>query len=100
MIARFLANTRGGVAPLAAVVALPLMIGVGVAMDYSKVNAARSAFQTALDSTALMLSKDAATLSKDDLQTEATNTFNSLFSHADVDPASVHVTPNFTTAGG
>ena len=60
MLARFLDNTRGGVAPLAAVVALPLMVGVGVAMDYSKVNAARSAFQVALDSTALMLSKDAA----------------------------------------
>ena len=49
MLARFLDNTRGGVAPLAAVVALPLMVGVGVAMDYSKVNAARSAFQVALE---------------------------------------------------
>jgi len=100
MLARFLDNTRGGVAPLAAVVALPLMIGVGVAMDYSKVNAARSAFQVALDSTALMLSKDAAMESKDQLQTEATNTFNALFSHPDVVPSSVHVTPNFTTSGG
>jgi Flp pilus assembly protein TadG len=100
MLARFLDNTRGGVAPLAAVVALPLMVGVGVAMDYSKVNAARSAFQVALDSTALMLSKDAAMESKDQLQTEATNTFNALFSHPDVVPASVHVTPNFTTSGG
>jgi Flp pilus assembly protein TadG len=100
MLARFLDNTRGGVAPLAAVVALPLMIGVGVAMDYSKVNAARSAFQVALDSTALMLSKDAAMESSDQLQTEATNTFNALFSHPDVVPASVHVTPSFTTSGG
>jgi Flp pilus assembly protein TadG len=100
MLARFLDNTRGGVAPLAAVVALPLMVGVGVAMDYSKVNAARSAFQVALDSTALMLSKNAAIVSKDELQTEATNTFNALFSHPDVVPASVHVTPDFTTAGG
>ena len=100
MLARFLDNTRGGVAPLAAVVALPLMIGVGVAMDYSKVNAARSAFQVALDSTALMLSKDAAMESNDQLQTEATNTFSALFSHPDVAPSSVHVTPNFTTSGG
>jgi Flp pilus assembly protein TadG len=100
MLARFLDNTRGGVAPLAAVVALPLMVAVGVAMDYSKVNAARSAFQVALDSTVLMLSKDAATETKDVLQTEATNTFNSLFSHPDVAPSSVHVTPTFTTSGG
>ena len=76
MLARFLKNTRGGVAPLAALVALPLMVGVGVAMDYSKVNAARSAFQVALDSAALMLSKDAATVTKEELQIEATNTFN------------------------
>jgi len=100
MLARFLDNTRGGVAPLAAVVALPLMVGVGVAMDYSKVNAARSAFQVALDSTALMLSKDAATVTTDALQTEATNTFNSLFSHPDVAPESVHVTPVYTPTGG
>jgi Flp pilus assembly protein TadG len=100
MIARFLANTRGGVAPLAAVVALPLMVGVGIAMDYSKVNAARSAFQVALDSTALMLSKDAAMLSKEDLQAEATTKFSALFAHPDVEPTSVHVTPVFTTSGG
>lgn len=100
MIARFLDNTRGGVAPLAAVVALPLMVGVGVAMDYSKVNAARSAFQVALDSTALMLSKDAAIVSKEELQTEATNTFHALFSHPDVVPASVQVTPVYTSSGG
>ena len=101
MLARFLNNTRGGVAPLAAVVALPLMIGVGVAVDYTKVNAARSAFQVALDSTALMLSKDAADASqKGTLSDEVNNTFKALFSHPDVDPASVHVTPVFTTAGG
>jgi Flp pilus assembly protein TadG len=100
MLARFLHNTRGGVAPLAAVVALPLMIGVGVAMDYSKVNAARSAFQVALDSTALMLSKDAAIVSKEVLQAEATDKFNALFSHPDVVPSSVHVTPDYTTSGG
>ena len=101
MLARFLDNTRGGVAPIAAVVALPLMVGVGVAMDYSKVNAARSAFQVALlDSTALMLSKDAAIVAKDELQTEATAKFNALFSHPDVVPASVQVTPVYTTSGG
>ncbi len=100
MLARFLDNTRGGVAPLAALVALPLMVGVGVAMDYSKVNAARSAFQVALDSTALMLSKDAAIVSKDELQTEATTKFNALFSHPDVVPASVQVTPVYTSSGG
>jgi hypothetical protein len=76
------------------------MVGVGVAMDYSKVNAARSAFQVALDSTALMLSKDAATVTKEALQIEATEKFNALFSHPDVVPASVQVTPVYTKSGG
>ena len=98
MLARFLSNARGGVAPLMAVVAVPLMAAVGMAVDYSRVNAARTAFQSALDSTALMLSKDAATTSSNALQTEATNTFNSLFSRPEV--TNVSVTPVYTSNGG
>src|SRR5215472_17146481 len=59
MLARFLTNARGGVAPLMAVIAVPVMAAVGMAVDYSRVNAARTAFQSALDATALMVSKDA-----------------------------------------
>ena len=70
MLARFLKNARGGVAPLMAVVAVPVMAAVGMAVDYSRVNAARTAFQVSLDATALMLSKDAATETKEALQTE------------------------------
>ena len=65
MLARFLKNARGGVAPLMAVVAVPVMAAVGMAVDYSRVNAARTAFQVSLDATALMLSKDAATETND-----------------------------------
>ena len=61
MLARFLTNTRGGVAPLMAVMAVPIMAAVGMAVDYSRINAARTAFQVALDATALMMSKNAAT---------------------------------------
>ena len=42
-----------------AVIAVPVMAAVGMAVDYSRVNAARTAFQSALDATALMVSKDA-----------------------------------------
>jgi Flp pilus assembly protein TadG len=100
MLPHFIRNTRGGVAPIMGFVALPLMLAVGAAVDYTKVNAARTAFQTALDSTALMLSREAATDSTGDLQSDANNTFKSLFSHPDVDPASVHITPNYTATGG
>ena len=98
MLARFLTNARGGVAPLMAVVAVPVMAAVGMAVDYSRVNAARTAFQVSLDATALMLSKDAATETKEALQTEATKTFNSLFSRSEV--TDVNVTPDYTSAGG
>jgi len=98
MLARFLTNARGGVAPLMAVVAVPVMAAVGMAVDYSRVNAARTAFQVSLDATALMLSKDAATETSKALQTEATKTFNSLFSRPEV--TDVNVTPLYTSAGG
>ncbi|HYC16740.1 MAG TPA: pilus assembly protein TadG-related protein [Pseudolabrys sp.] len=98
MLARFLTNARGGVAPLMAVVAVPVMAAVGMAVDYSRVNADRTAFQVALDATALMLSKDAATESSASLQTEATNTFNSLYNRPEV--TNVTVTPTYTSSGG
>jgi hypothetical protein len=78
MLARFLTNTRGGVTPLMAVVAVPLMASVGIAVDYSRINAARTAFQVALDATALMMSKNAATGTDAQRQTEATNIFNAV----------------------
>ena len=98
MLARFLANTRGGVAPLMAVLAVPVLAAVGMAVDYTRINAARTAFQVALDATALMMSKNAATETDEQRQTEATNTFNSLFSRPEVTDAAV--TPAYTSAGG
>jgi Flp pilus assembly protein TadG len=44
MLARFLANARGGVAPLMAVLAVPVIAAVGMAVDYTRINAARTAF--------------------------------------------------------
>lgn len=98
MLARFLSNVRGNVAPLLGIVALPLMTAVGIAVDYTRANADRTAFQVALDSTALSLSKDAMNKSNTALQTEATNTFNALFNRPGV--TNVQVTPNYTNDGG
>ena len=85
-------NNRGGVVPLMAVVAVPLMASVGIAVDYSRINAARTAFQVTLDATALMRSKTAATETDAQRQTEATNTFNSLFSRPEV--TNITISPN------
>lgn len=98
MFAQFIRNCSGGVAPLMGFLALPLMGFVGVAVDYSRANAARTAFQTSLDSTALMLSKTAATQNQADLQATATETFNALFSRPDV--TNVAITANYSSTGG
>jgi Putative Flp pilus-assembly TadE/G-like len=98
MLARFLTNNRGGVVPLMAVVAVPLMASVGVAVDYSRINAARTAFQVALDATVLMDIKKCGDGNDAQRQTEATNTFNSLFSRPEV--TDITISPNFTSAGG
>ena len=98
MLVRFLKDCRGGVAPLMGFLAIPLMGFVGVAVDYSRANAARTAFQASLDSTALMLSKNAATQTGADLQTAATDTFNALFTRTDV--TNVAIAANYTSAGG
>ena len=98
MLAQFIRNCRGGVAPLMGFLAIPLMGFVGVAVDYTRANAARTAFQASLDSTALMLSKSAATQNSADLQATATDTFNALFSRSDV--TNVAITANYSSTNG
>jgi Mg-chelatase subunit ChlD len=81
-----------------AVVAIPVMASVGMAVDYTRANAARSAFQVSLDASALMLSKTVAGQTSEALQAQATNVFNALFQRPEV--TNVVVTPSYTTAGG
>lgn len=98
MLSRFWKDCRGGIAPILAITAIPLVGTVGVAVDYARANAARSAFQNALDATALMLSKSAATQSPADLETQATATINALFARPDV--TNVTVTAGYSSTGG
>ena len=69
----------GNVAITFALATLPLIGTVGFAVDYSHANSVKAAMQAALDSTALMLSRDAATLTSSDLQTKAKSYFDALF---------------------
>ncbi|MCC6890744.1 MAG: VWA domain-containing protein [Hyphomicrobiales bacterium] len=94
-LTRFLKDRRAGVAPMLALTVIPLIGAVGAAVDYSRANAARTAMQAALDSTALMLSKDAQTLSSAQLTQKATTYFNALFQRPEV--TNVQVTQQFTT---
>ncbi|HWC93330.1 MAG TPA: TadE/TadG family type IV pilus assembly protein, partial [Pseudolabrys sp.] len=96
LLSRFWKNCQGGVAPMLGLVIIPLMGAVGAAIDFSRANAARAAFQGALDSTALALSKNAA--NDPDLSTTATNYFNALFSRGDT--SGVTITASYSGDGG
>jgi Flp pilus assembly protein TadG len=98
MLTRFLKDRRGGVAPMLALLALPLMGTVGAAIDFSRANATRAAFQASLDSTALMLAKTAVTQSAADMQTAATSYFNALFAHPEA--SNVTIAATYSSTGG
>ncbi len=97
MIRHFLRDARGGIAPLLALTILPLLASVGVAVDFSRINDARTAMQTALDATALMLSKTAASQTTAELQTSAYNYFNALLTSKDLTQTAVTATYTTTT---
>lgn len=97
-ITRFAAARDGNVAITFALATLPVVGFVGAAIDYSHANSIRASLQTALDSTALMLSRDAASLSSTELQTKALSYFQALFTRSDV--TNVTVSAAYTTGGG
>jgi Flp pilus assembly protein TadG len=90
---------RGGnVAITFAIATLPIVTFVGFAVDYSHANSVKVALQSALDSTALMLSKEAATDTSAQLQANAVKYFNALFTRPEA--TSVVISANYTTSGG
>ena len=95
LLARFLQNQKGGVAPMLALAIIPLIGMVGAAVDYSRASSTRTAMQAALDSTALMLSKDAQSLTAAQLDSKASAYFNALFHRPEA--SNVQVTPQFST---
>lgn len=91
---RFGAAERGNVVLTFALATIPMIGAVGAAVDYSRGNSAKAAMQSAVDSTALMLSREASKLTQAQLNTRATDIFNSLLHRPDV--TNVTVTPTFS----
>jgi Flp pilus assembly protein TadG len=95
---RFLRAREGNVAVIFTIAAIPLISFVGAAIDYSRANTARSSMQAAMDSTALMLSKDlsANKISAADVQTTAQKYFAALYTNKDatVTQLTATYTPN------
>ncbi len=94
LLARFWRDCRGGAAPFLALAVIPVVGAVGAGVDYSRVNAARTAMQSAVDSTALMLSKTAQNMTTAQIQATAQNYFNSIYVRPEV--RNIQVTTNFT----
>jgi Flp pilus assembly protein TadG len=88
----------GNVAITFALATFPIIGFVGAAVDYSHANSVKAAMQAALDSTALMLSKDAATVTNSALQTEALNYFNALFTRPE--GKNIQISAAYTASGG
>jgi Flp pilus assembly protein TadG len=81
-----------------AIATIPMIGFVGAAVDYSHANSVKAAMQAAVDSTALMLSKQASGLSKSDIQSKADAYFKALFTRTEA--TGVTVTATYSTTGG
>ena len=77
---------------------VPMMGFIGAAVDYSRTINARTAMQTALDTAALMISKDASSLTAAQITTKAQAYFNALYNHPEV--GSIAVTAAYTASSG
>jgi Flp pilus assembly protein TadG len=100
--ARFGEANQGNIAVIFAIALLPVLSFVGAAIDYSRVNAARSSMQAALDSTALMLSKDLSSgiITAAQINTKAQAYFNALYTNKDAQSVLVSATYAAATSTG
>jgi Flp pilus assembly protein TadG len=94
LLARFWRNRDGGIAPMLALAALPLFGFVGASVDFGRAAGVRTAMLSALDATALALSRDAPTTDPNALGPRADALFRALFNHPDAQ--NVQITHEFT----
>jgi len=94
----FLKCRQGSVALIFAVCLVPLMVGIGAAVDYSRMIDARERMQHALDASVLALSSEAAKLSAAQLKTRAKEIFDVNFPANTASGVTVDAT--YTNANG
>jgi Flp pilus assembly protein TadG len=95
---RFLDDRSASVMPLLALAAIPIVGLIGASVDYSRAAAIQSTLQAAADSTSLAMAKTAASLTADQLQSQAQAYFNALFVNTGATAPTIHAT--YTTTGG
>ena len=96
---RFLQNREASVAPLLALVALPLFASVGASIDYGRAAAARTEMQAAVDASALMMAKDAKVADGTQLAANARSYFDANFQNAEVSNIATTVATSSTSSG-
>jgi Flp pilus assembly protein TadG len=97
-LSEFGRSDRGNIAVIFAIALVPILTFIGVAIDYTRANAARSSMQAALDSTALMLAKDLSDgkIAVSDINAKAQTYFAALYTNTDA--KSVSISASYTVS--
>ncbi|WP_128970881.1 TadE/TadG family type IV pilus assembly protein [Bradyrhizobium tropiciagri] len=100
---RFSRSKSGNVGVMFTFAMLPILAFVGAAIDYTRANSARSSMQAALDSTALMLSKDLTmgNITAAQIPSKAQSYFNGLYTNKDgqgIAVSATYTTPTSSAA--
>jgi Flp pilus assembly protein TadG len=97
-LANFRAARQGNVVLTFALALIPVFGLVGAAVDFSRGSSTRAALQSALDSAALMLSKEAPTLTTDQIQQKANDYFRAMFTRPEAQNIQVTATYDKTSS--
>ena len=81
-----------------ALATVPMIGFVGASIDYSHANSVKTAMQAAADSTALMLSRIAASSTSAELQTKGNDYFKALFNRPEANGLNIDI--NYTNTSG
>jgi len=97
-LARFARAEQGNIAMIFAIALVPVLGFVGAAIDYSRAVQARTQMQAALDSTALMLSKDLSSgvITTSQINAKAQSYFNGLYTNTSTQ--SLVISASYTAA--
>jgi Flp pilus assembly protein TadG len=85
-------DERGIVAPIFAFLSIPLLTLLGITVDYSRANADRSVLQATLDSTALMLTREAVGLPAAELNRRANDYVRTMMPNSRINGLTVNAT--------
>lgn len=83
---RFKSECKGSVAAIFAIAVIPLLVGSGIALDYSRAASRRNALQSALDSAVLSVARESGTLTPDQMNAKITAYIKSVYGETGLNP--------------